>query len=50
MNRIIKHTLSEGEPYFFHGRELLVGLVCFTQEYKDFPLYFLPTVSGTLTD
>ena len=37
------------EPYSFHGREILVGLVCCTQLYQDFPPYFSPTVSGTVT-
>ena len=39
--------LSGDEPYYFHGRELLLGC---TQLYQDFPPFPSPTVSGTVTN
>ena len=41
--------LSGDEPYSFHGRELPAGALCCTRLHQDFPPYFSPTVSGTIT-
>ena len=41
---------SGDEAYSSHGRELLSWGVVFSQLYQDFPPYFSPTVSGTVTE
>ena len=41
--------LSGGEPYSFHGRKPPDWGVMISQLHQDFPPYFLPTVSGTIS-